>query len=197
MSWLELFLLALSLCIDTFAVSVSGSQSIRKSSFLRILGISMVFAVFQGGLTLAGWLGGVSLHRLITSVDHWIAFALLSYIGIKMIAEGIGNIRKSKCGQETECSVNLLSGKTLVMSAIATSIDAMAVGITLAVVELPLSKLCGGMAMIAVVTAAASLAGVFSGRWLGKCFGDRAQIAGGAVLAAIGVKILLEHTILG
>ena len=127
MSWLELLLLALSLCVDTFAVSMSGSQSIRKASLPRIFFIALVFAVFQAGLTFIGWIGGASLHKIITSVDHWIAFILLLYIGVKMAVEGIGNIRKAKSGEETECTVNLLSSKTLVMSAVATSIDALAV----------------------------------------------------------------------
>lgn len=196
MSWLELLLLALSLCVDTFAVSMSGSQSIRKASLPRIFFIALVFAVFQAGLTFIGWIGGASLHKIITSVDHWIAFILLLYIGVKMAVEGIGNIRKAKSGEETECAVNLLSSKTLVMSAVATSIDALAVGIAIAVVSLPPVKLYGCFAMIFTATMLSSLAGVFSGRWLGKRFGDMAQVAGGAVLVIIGAKILVEHTIL-
>lgn len=196
MSWFELLLLAISLCVDTFAVSMSGSQSIRKASLARVFFIALVFAVFQAGLTFIGWIGGASLHKIITSVDHWIAFILLLYIGVKMAVEGIGNIRKAKSGKETECTVNLLSSRTLVMSAVATSIDALAVGLAIAVVSLPPVRLYGCFAMIFMATLLASLAGVFSGRWLGKCFGDVAQVAGGAVLVIIGAKILVEHTIL-
>lgn len=195
MTWFEILLLALSLCIDTFAVSMSGSQSIRRASFVRLCLIVCTFAFFQAGLALVGWIGGLSLHKLITSIDHWIAFVLLLYIGVKMIAEGAGNIRRAGSGEETSCRVNLLSVKTLLLSAVATSIDALAVGITLAIVDLPPLKLWGGIVLIALVTMLASLAGVFSGKWLGKRFGDWAQAGGGVVLIVIGIKILAEHTV--
>lgn len=195
MTWFEILLLALSLCIDTFAVSMSGSQSIRRASFVRLCLIVCTFAFFQAGLALVGWIGGLSLHKLITSIDHWIAFVLLLYIGVKMIAEGAGNIRRAGSGEETSCRVNLLSVKTLLLSAVATSIDALAVGITLAIVDLPPLKLWGGIVLIALVTMLASLAWVFSGKWLGKRFGDWAQAGGGVVLIVIGIKILAEHTV--
>lgn len=195
MTWFEILLLALSLCIDTFAVSMSGSQSIRRASFARLCLIVCTFSFFQAGLALVGWIGGLSLHKLITSIDHWIAFVLLLYIGVKMIAEGAGNIRRAGSGEETSCRVNLLSVKTLLLSAVATSIDALAVGITLAIVDLPPLKLWGGIVLIALVTMLASLAGVFSGKWLGKRFGDWAQAGGGVVLIVIGIKILAEHTV--
>lgn len=195
MTWFEILLLALSLCIDTFAVSMSGSQSIRRASLLRLCLIICTFAFFQAGLALVGWIGGLSLHKLITSIDHWIAFVLLLYIGVKMIAEGAGNIRRAGSGEETSCRVNLLSVKTLLLSAVATSIDALAVGITLAIIDLPPLKLWGGIVLIALVTMLASLAGVFSGKWLGKRFGDWAQAGGGVVLIVIGIKILAEHTV--
>ena len=148
MTWFEILLLALSLCIDTFAVSMSGSQSIRRASLARLCLIVCTFAFFQAGLALVGWIGGLSLHKLITSIDHWIAFVLLLYIGVKMIAEGAGNIRRAGSGEETSCRVNLLSVKTLLLSAVATSIDALAVGITLAIIDLPPLKLWGGIVLI-------------------------------------------------
>ena len=196
MGWFELFLLAVSLCFDTFAVSVSGSCSIKSAPAWRILLICSVFGIFQGAFTLIGWLGGMSFHHFISSLDHWIALALLLYIGVKMCMEGVSNLRKARRGEScAEVSVNLLSGKTLVLSSIATSIDALAVGITLAMVNLGNMKLYGGIAMITAVTVVASLAGIFSGKWLGRRLGEWAQVAGGCILATIGIKIFLEHTL--
>ena len=194
MGWFELFLLAVSLCFDTFAVSVSGSCSIKNAPAWRILLICSVFGIFQGAFTLIGWLGGMSFHHLISSLDHWIALALLLYIGVKMCMEGVSNLRKARRGEScAEVSVNLLSGKTLVLSSIATSIDAVAVGISLALVKLPFLKIGICTAMVFVCTALASLAGLLGGRRLGASVGKKSEILGGLILIAIGARILIEH----
>lgn len=195
MFWIEVFLLAVSLSFDTFAVSAAGSQSISRASVARLLLIALVFGLFQGGFTLLGWGCGTSLSRFIFAVDHWVAFVLLAYVGGKMVFDSVADIR---CGDNSQQRkrINLLSSRTLAMSAAATSIDAMAVGVSLAVIGRGSVEVFGAVAVIAAVTVTASLLGIFFGRVLGKRFGNYAQLAGGCVLIFIGVKILLEHTLL-
>ena len=135
MSYIELFLLAAGLCFDTFAVSLTGGICTQGSLGRRqILKIILCFAVFQAGLSFAGWLLGYSVSDYISKVDHWVAFVLLGYIGVKMIVEG--------CSREDESvsKSSLLNPRQLVLLSIATSIDAVAVGISLALVKL---RRCG------------------------------------------------------
>ena len=130
MSYIELFLLAAGLCFDTFAVSLTGGICTQGSLGRRqILKIILCFAVFQAGLSFAGWLLGYSVSDYISKVDHWVAFVLLGYIGVKMIVEG--------CSREDEAvsKSSLLNPRQLVLLSIATSIDAVAVGIKAAVPE--------------------------------------------------------------
>ena len=155
MSYIELFLLAAGLCFDTFAVSLTGGICTQGSLGRRqILKIIMCVAVFQAGLSFAGWLLGYSVSDYISKVDHWVAFVLLGYIGVKMIVEG--------CSREDESvsKSSLLNPRQLVLLSIATSIDAVAVGISLALVKLPFLKIGICTAMVFVCTALASLAGV-------------------------------------
>ena len=161
MSYIELFLLAAGLCFDTFAVSLTGGICTQGSLGRRqILKIILCFAVFQAGLSFAGWLLGYSVSDYISKVDHWVAFVLLGYIGVKMIVEG--------CSREDEAvsKSSLLNPRQLVLLSIATSIDAVAVGISLALVKLPFLKIGICTAMVFVCTALASLAGLLGGRRL-------------------------------
>ena len=154
MSYIELFLLAAGLCFDTFAVSLTGGICTQGSLGRRqILKIILCFAVFQAGLSFAGWLLGYSVSDYISKVDHWVAFVLLDYIGVKMIVEG--------CSREDEAvsKSSLLNPRQLVLLSIATSIDAVAVGISLALVKLPFLKIGVCTAMVFICTALASLAG--------------------------------------
>lgn len=193
MTWFELFLLAVSLCFDTFAVSVGGSQSMHKAPAMKIALIALTFAVFQGGLTFIGWLGGIMVLDLIRTIDHWIALAVLAYLGVSMLAEAVKSFRN---GEESEGKINLLSTRVLLLSAVATSIDALAVGVSLAMIELGTVKAVGGVSIIAGVTFVSSVAGVLLGKWLGRHFQSWAKVVGGVILVSLGVKIFLEHTVL-
>lgn len=188
MTYLELFLLAAGLCFDTFAVSLTGGICTRGSLSVRqILKIIFCFAVFQAALAFAGWLLGYSVSDYISKVDHWVAFVLLGYIGVKMIVEGCS-------GEEEHVSKSsLLNNRQLVLLSVATSIDAVAVGITLAMVKLQFLKIGVCTAMVFVCTALASLAGLLGGRRLGAGIGRKSEILGGVILIAIGIKILVEH----
>ena len=188
MSYIELFLLAAGLCFDTFAVSLTGGICTRGSLCVRqILRIIFCFAVFQAGLTFAGWLLGYSVSDYISKVDHWVAFVLLGYIGVKMIIEG--------CSKEEEevSGTSLLNTRQLVLLSVATSIDAVAVGISLAMIKLSFLKIGITTAMVLACTALASLAGLLGGRRLGAGIGKKSEILGGLILIAIGAKILIEH----
>ena len=177
MSYIELFLLAAGLCFDTFAVSLTGGICTRGSLCVRqILRIIFCFAVFQAGLTFAGWLLGYSVSDYISKVDHWVAFVLLGYIGVKM------------------SGTSLLNTRQLVLLSVATSIDAVAVGISLAMIKLSFLKIGITTAMVLACTALASLAGLLGGRRLGAGIGRKSEILGGLILLiAIGAKILIEH----
>ena len=177
MSYIELFLLAAGLCFDTFAVSLTGGICTQDSLGRRqILKIILCFAVFQAGLSFAGWLLGYSVSDYISK-----------YIGVKMIVEG--------CSREDEAvsKSSLLNPRQLVLLSIATSIDAVAVGISLALVKLPFLKIGVCTAMVFICTALASLAGLLGGRRLGASVGKKSEILGGLILIAIGAKILIEH----
>lgn len=159
MSYIELFLLAAGLCFDTFAVSLTGGICTRGSLCVRqILRIIFCFAVFQAGLTFAGWLLGYSVSDYISKVDHWVAFVLLGYIGVKMIIEGCSKKEEEVSG------TSLLNTRQLVLLSVATSIDAVAVGISLAMIKLSFLKIGITTAMVLACTALASLAGLLGGR---------------------------------
>lgn len=193
MNYFELFLLAVGLCFDTFAVSLAGGICMgRKPSLAMILKIIFCFALFQAGFAAIGWLLGRSVMEYIQMLDHWVAFALLGYIGGKMIVEGITSVRKGE-----ECSdqkYSLLKTGHLLLLSVATSIDAVAVGLSLAVVDISGYKIVSEFGMVFVTTAAASLVGLLGGRRLGgNNASSKAEIAGGAILVFIGIKILIEH----
>jgi putative Mn2+ efflux pump MntP len=186
MSLLEIFLLAIGLCFDTFAVSLSSGiclPYISKKAFVKIV---LYFAFFQSGFTFVGWLMGSSMLKYIGALDHWIAFILLGYIGGKMIFESFSSKPDDVC-------VDLRVTKTLVTVAIATSIDAFAVGISLAMINLPLNRIVVAWLIIGVVTALSATIGIKGGRRIGVRIGKRSELVGGVILVIIGLKILVEH----
>lgn len=178
----ELILIALGLSMDAFAVSVCRGLSMPRMKWKNALIVALFFGGFQAAMPLAGWALGRQFEHYITSLDHWIAFALLAFIGGKMILEAVR-------GEEAGCeeSLNL---KDLLVMAIATSIDALAVGITFAFLQV---QIIPSVSLIGITTFVISLAGVFIGHKFGGWLMQKAQIAGGLVLILIGVKILLEH----
>ncbi|MDY5823902.1 MAG: manganese efflux pump [Candidatus Coprenecus sp.] len=193
MSYPELLLLAISLCFDTFTVSLSTSICYAKPiPFVRTLRIILAFAFGQAGFTLAGWLLGTGLYEIISSLDHWVAFIMLAYIGGKMLKESFHPLdTNDKSG---DYSV-IFSSKSLFLMTVATSIDAFAVGISIALLGMDTSHLIFCFSSIFLITAAASLIGLKSGLKLGLNIGKRAGAVGGVILILIGIKILVEHMI--
>ncbi len=186
MSLFEICLLSISLCFDTFAVSISSGiclPQIPRQKFVRIV---LVFTFFQTFLTLVGWLIGRGFIGYISSVDHWIAFLLLSYIGLKMIFEANSNKNSEYC-------TDLRNPKILFTSAFATSIDALAAGVSLAIIRQSDYKVIITLAIIAITTSIAAIIGIKGGRKIGNKIGKRAELIGGLILILLGVKILMEH----
>ena len=185
MSILAIIFLAIGLSFDTFAVSLSSGICLPQIPRKKFLYIISTFAIFQSGLTFIGWLAGSGVLNLIGPYDHWIAFFLLLYIGVKMIRESFA--------AEDEICIDLRNPKRLITVSFATSIDALAVGISLAMIDMSLGRIGLTTAVIAFVTGLASAVGLKGGRKIGKLIGKRAEFFGGIILIAIGVKILIEH----
>ena len=205
MTGIELLLLAVSLCFDTFAVSLGGGMSVRNVKFSKKAKVMAFFACFQAGLLFLGWALGASFARYIMNWDHWIAFVILMYIGGKMVIEnykeGFGK-KNEESGQDDqqkccckEKGINLLRRRTLITMCIATSIDAIAVGASLAFVDITPLQTMFVTLMTFLFTALACYVGITSGEKIGCRFGAKATLVGGAVLVIIGLKILLEHLI--
>ena len=182
----ELVLIAVGLSMDAFAVALCKGLCMRRINYVHALVIALFFGVFQGVMPLIGWLLGTQFESYITPVDHWIAFVLLGYIGGKMIFDALHGDDEGK-----ECPVDgRLDLKELLVMAVATSIDALAVGITFAFLRMDIVP---SVILIACITFGLSFIGVVVGNRFGNRFEKKAQIAGGTVLILIGVKILLEH----
>ena len=186
MSYIEIFLLAIGLCFDTLAVSMVGGSCMKNITTGHRTKICSSFAFVQGMFIVMGWALGSSFLQYISKFDHWIAFLLLLFIGGKMVLECF------KEEEEAE-SIDLLNTRTLLLSSVATSIDALAVGISMAMLNFPLLKISITFAIVATVTAAAALLGLNGGKWLGRFLGKKSNLIGGLILIAIGVKILVEH----
>lgn len=182
---LEVLLLAFALSMDAFAVSIGlGVKSVKFDKSLAFK-VALLFGFFQGFMPLTGYLASMGLGSLITSIDHWVAFILLSLIGGKMLYESFS--------EGTEDEIAIISNKVLLILAIATSIDAMAAGFTLGLMDLnPFIS----MALIATVTFLFSYFGVYIATKSGSFLEDKAEKIGGIILIGIGLKILIEHTLL-
>ena len=181
MGFVELFLIAVGLSMDAFAVSVCKGLSVRKVQLRHLLLAGLYFGGFQFLMPVIGWLLGVRFEHLIQSVDHWIAFGLLTVIGLSMI-------RESRSGAE---ELNDDFGfRTMLLLAVATSIDALAVGVTFAFLQVSILPAAG---LIGVTTFLLSALGIRIGSVFGTRFKSGAELAGGVILILIGVKILLEH----
>ena len=180
----ELFLIAVGLSMDAFAVAICKGLSVPRATPRHALTVGLYFGGFQALMPLIGYLLGSRLESLITSVDHWIAFLLLGFIGFNMIREG-----RSGCDGEEELS-DSFGFRAMLPLAVATSIDALAVGITFAFLRVDIVP---AVSFIGVITFCLSAVGVLAGNKLGSRFQARAQLLGGAVLILMGCKILLEH----
>ena len=181
MHFAELFLIAVGLSMDAFAVSVCKGLSVKELRPRHVLLVGLYFGGFQFLMPVIGWLLGVRFETLITSVDHWVAFGLLALIG--------GNMIKESFSEDEELNDDF-GVKTMLMLAVATSIDALAVGITFAFLSVRILPAAG---LIGVTTFLLSGLGI----WIGRVFGARykagAERIGGVILILIGLKILLEH----
>lgn len=190
MGFLELILIAVGLSMDAFAVSICKGLGMRKLNYKQALVIALFFGGFQAAMPLLGWLLGVQFQHYIVSVDHWIAFVLLAFIGGKMLFDAFrgGEQEADACGPDS--AKTRLDLKELLLLAIATSIDALAVGITFAFLEVDIvpAVLC-----IGAITFGLAFVGVVVGNKFGAKYEKPATILGGVVLILIGLKILLEH----
>ena len=182
MSFFDLFLIALALSMDAFAVAICKGLSVKKVGAKHILTVGIYFGGFQALMPLIGFLLGFKFERFIGSVDHWIAFVLLAVIGGGMIREAIA-------GGEDEAN-DSFSFKTMLPLALATSIDALAVGISFAFLGV---DIVAAAVLIGVTTFVLSGAGIVVGNVFGAEYKSKAELAGGIVLILIGLKILLEH----
>lgn len=182
MGLLELFILAVGLAMDAFAIAVCKGLSIRTLKVRQALLVGLWFGLFQALMPAIGYLLGSAFTDLIESVDHWIAFVLLSIIGGNMIREAL-------TGDEESCDPSLSFG-IMFMLAIATSIDALAVGVTFAFLRV---DIIAAVSFIGIITLLISAAGVKIGNLFGAQYKSRAELFGGTVLILIGLKILLEH----
>ncbi len=183
-SFFQIIIISVSLAMDSLSVSVAGGFKAKKTSVIDAIKVAAFFGGFQAGMPLIGWAIGEIVSSYITHFSHWIAFGLLSIIGIKMIKESFE--------QEEGSSTNILTNRTLILLSIATSIDALIVGITLGLLELPLLL---SITVIGIITFILCFFGFLFGKQLAKIFGKRIEIFGGVALIAIGIKILLDHII--
>lgn len=184
----EIFLIAVSLALDAFAVSVSSGIAIPGFGWKQAVKMGLWFGTFQFAMPLAGWLLGSSVSGYMEAVDHWVAFGLLALIGGRM---AWGAVRGG--GDEEEAPADL-SAKRLCLLAIATSIDALAVGVSMAFMRV---DVLFSAIIIGIVAFVLSVVGGLAGRRLGSLFQQRAELVGGLVLIGIGIKILVEHTLGG
>ena len=183
MSFIELFLIGVSLSMDACAIAMCKGLSMKKLRLRHGCVIALYFGGFQALMPVIGWLLGRQFESYIVSIDHWIAFVLLCFIGGKMIYETLHD-------DDSDCCQFRLDHKELLIMAVATSIDALAVGITLAFLRV---SIITAASIIGVVTFSLSLAGVAIGFKFGSRFRKKAGILGGTMLCLIGLKILLEH----
>lgn len=185
MSIIELFLIAVGLSMDAFAVSICKGLNMTKLNKRNATIIALFFGGFQALMPLIGWFVGSHFQKYIVSIDHWIAFGLLFFIGAQMIYESF------KEEDEEDSDGDNLRIRQLFVMAVATSIDALAIGVTFAL--LPGVNIWISIALIGITTFVISFAGVGIGFKFGNKYEKRAQIAGGVILILLGVKILLEH----
>lgn len=186
MGTITLFLLALGLSMDAFAVSISNGMCYRNFHRRQAVASSFAFGLFQMLMPIAGFFAGRTFSDAISSLDHWIALILLGFIGGKMVFDGIQDLRNPEACDPSRS----FDGRTLLLQAVATSIDALAVGISFAVMQVNILLAAG---FIGVVTFSCCLVGAVLGKRFGLLLGTRAEVFGGIILVGIGLKIFIEH----
>ncbi|MBQ4055679.1 MAG: manganese efflux pump [Bacteroidaceae bacterium] len=187
MGTLEIWLLAFSLAMDCFTVSVTSGVIMRRIHWSTVLTMSFFFGLFQGLMPLLGWFSASRFYHLIESFDHWIAFGLLAFLGVRMIKESLW-------GDDDKCCFDPTRLKVILTLAVATSIDALAVGISFACTNMDtFSDIALPIIIIGVVSFILSIIGNLIGVSLGKHINLRMELWGGIILIGIGIRILVEH----
>lgn len=186
MGLLELFLIAVGLSMDAFAVAICKGLCMKKCTWRKGAIVGLYFGIFQGGMPLIGYFLGVQFKDMITSIDHWIAFVLLALIGANMVKEALTDDDEEVCKADGD----ELAVKEMLGLAVATSIDALAVGVTFAFLQV---QIVPAVSFIGVTTFLISMAGVKIGNIFGAKYKTKAEFAGGVILILMGLKILLEH----
>ncbi len=184
MDLITILAVALGLSFDTFAISLSFGVIHNGIFFRQAIRVALIFAVFQAGLMVAGYFLGAVISDFMKAADHWVALILLSILGIRMIIEGAGRKENEKIRDYTTFS-------SLITCAVGTSIDAFAVGISFALLDI---RIWLSGILIGIVTFLASMTAIRIGKSAGKRLGKNVEIIGGLILIAIGIKIFLEHT---
>ena len=187
MDLLTLLTLAVGLAMDAFAVSICKGLAMREKVLKKGIIVGLWFGGFQALMPLIGWLLGSQFEKYITSIDHWIAFILLGVIGGKMIIESIKPDQEEDEVKELDAPLDL---KEMFVLAVATSIDALAVGITFAFLDYPIVE---AITIIGITTFCISIGGVYVGNFFGNKYEKKAEFAGGLILVLLGVRILLTH----
>jgi len=187
MDFIILILIAIALAMDAFAVSISCGIIIKDVKLKHALKIAFFTSFFQGFFTFLGWLGGIYIAYLISNIDHWIAFVLLLVIGAKMIYESI------KIDSDEDKKFNPLKFSVLILLGIATSIDALAIGLSFALLNVSILL---PVILIGFMAFGFSVFGVLIGKKFGQVFGNKVELIGGLILIGIGVTILIDHLFL-
>lgn len=191
MTILEIIILAIALAMDCFTVSIACGLAQKKVVRGPMTAMIFLFGIFQGGMTLAGWYGGSLFSNIVRPIDHWIAFALLAYLGGKMVYEAY---RPKEDEEEcSACKKGLLRTRNLITMAVATSIDALAVGVSFAFLALSSMRLYTACLIIALASSLFTLLGLGIGIFAGKRIKFPVEALGGIILMGIGIKILIEH----
>jgi manganese efflux pump family protein len=183
MSFIEIFLIALGLAADAFAVSVAAGSTGVTRGYRSMLRLSFHFGLFQFLMPIFGWLAGLSIARFVQSFDHWIAFGLLTWVAIRMI-------QSARSDEKDIMQQDPSRGMMLVVLSVATSLDALAIGLSLALLRV---SIWYPSVVIGVVTGATSFVGILLGQRFSRKFGRRAAEIGGVLLILIGVRIILAH----
>ena len=187
MEFSTIIIIAVALAVDAFAVAIATGICLPKVSFRHMFRLAWHFGLFQAGMNILGWAAGLSVRTYIEGFDHWLAFGLLAFVGGRMISEALGTD-----GGPDKCAKDPTRGRSLVLLSIATSIDALAVGLSFAVLKI---TIWFPALVIGVVATAGTAIGIHLGHAVGTAtkLGRNVEIIGGLVLIGIGIKILLEH----
>ena len=185
MGWVSLLALAVALSMDAFAVAVVSGITIQPLRRSHVVRMASHFGLFQALMPIVGWGLGSAVHRYIAATDHWVAFGLLAFVGGRMILEA-----SSEGKEEQKSSADPTAGWGMLFLSVATSIDALAVGLSLALID---STIMRPALVIGIVTAVITTIGILLGKKIGTLWGKRVEILGGVILFGIGIKILCDH----